>query len=436
MVVASRAGRHGDRGDRRERRPTRSSARVVEPAVGHARPSRPGRSPSRSGSTPAQVTRAVTTLLGCYRAFRDLDATMVEINPLVVTTDGQLLALDCKMTFDDNALFRRPNVSELRDYAEEDPRESQAAEYGLNYVALDGEIGCIVNGAGLAMAHDGHDQARRRLAGQLPRRGRRRLARAGLQRLPAGARRPQGRGDPGQHLRRHQPLRLGGAGRGASAVQGAQADGPAGGAARRHQRRGGPADPARRAGSTSSRRTRSPRRPRRSWPSSRPRAARPGMESHEHPHRRDGRASSSRASPATRRTFHGKEMIAYGTNLVGGVTPGKGGKRHLDRPVFNTVKEAVQAGGGRGEPSSSCRRRSAPTPSWRRRTRASGSICAITDGIPAQDMMMVKRYLLALSQGEAHHAHRPQLRRRHQPGQGDDRHHAGTHLHSAAPSAW
>jgi malate-CoA ligase subunit beta len=103
------------------------------------------------GLDAAQVTRAVTALLGCYRAFRDLDATMVEINPLVATTDGQLLALDCKMTFDDNALFRRPNVSELRDYAEEDPRESQAAEYGINYVALDGEIGCIVNGAGLAM---------------------------------------------------------------------------------------------------------------------------------------------------------------------------------------------------------------------------------------------------------------------------------------------
>jgi malate-CoA ligase subunit beta len=103
------------------------------------------------GLDAAQVTRAVTALLGCYRAFRDLDATMVEINPLVLTADGQLLALDCKMTFDDNALFRRPNVSELRDYAEEDPRESQAAEYGISYVALDGEIGCIVNGAGLAM---------------------------------------------------------------------------------------------------------------------------------------------------------------------------------------------------------------------------------------------------------------------------------------------
>jgi malate-CoA ligase subunit beta len=101
---------------------------------------------------PALVNRMATTLLGCYRAFRDLDATMVEINPLVTTTDGQLLALDAKMTFDDNALFRRPNVSELRDYAEEDPREAQASEFGLNYVGLDGEIGCIINGAGLAMA--------------------------------------------------------------------------------------------------------------------------------------------------------------------------------------------------------------------------------------------------------------------------------------------
>jgi len=101
---------------------------------------------------PAAVNRMVNLLIGCHRAFRELDATMVEINPLVLTSDGQLLALDAKMAFDDNALFRRPNVSELRDPNEEDPRESQAAEHGLNYVALDGNIGCLVNGAGLAMA--------------------------------------------------------------------------------------------------------------------------------------------------------------------------------------------------------------------------------------------------------------------------------------------
>jgi succinyl-CoA synthetase beta subunit len=124
---------------------------VVEPAVGMT-PFQAREIAFALGLDAAQVNRCATTLLGCYRAFRDLDATMVEINPLVLTKDGALLALDAKMTFDDNALFRRPEVSELRDYAEEDPRESQAAEYGINYVALDGEIGCIVNGAGLAMA--------------------------------------------------------------------------------------------------------------------------------------------------------------------------------------------------------------------------------------------------------------------------------------------
>jgi hypothetical protein len=84
--------------------------------------------------------------------FRDLDATMVEINPLVVTADGQVLALDCKMTFDDNAMFRQGDVAELRDLEEEEPSEVRAAAAGLSYVKLDGTIGCLVNGAGLAMA--------------------------------------------------------------------------------------------------------------------------------------------------------------------------------------------------------------------------------------------------------------------------------------------
>jgi malate-CoA ligase subunit beta len=124
---------------------------VVEPAVGmqsfQARELAYG-----LGLEGSQARAATTSILGAYRAFRDLDAAMVEINPLVVTKDGAVLALDCKMSFDDNALFRRPHVRELRDYAQEDPREAQAAEHGLNYVALDGDIGCIINGAGLAMA--------------------------------------------------------------------------------------------------------------------------------------------------------------------------------------------------------------------------------------------------------------------------------------------
>ena len=99
-----------------------------------------------------QVNQAVTVVEACYRAFRDLDATMVEINPLVVTEDGRLVALDAKMTFDDNALFRRQQISELRDKSQEDPLEMKAADRGLSYVGLDGNIGCIINGAGLAMA--------------------------------------------------------------------------------------------------------------------------------------------------------------------------------------------------------------------------------------------------------------------------------------------
>jgi malate-CoA ligase subunit beta len=104
------------------------------------------------GFEAGQVAVAVETVLGCYRAFRELDATMVEINPLVVTREGRLVALDAKMSFDDNALFRRPRISELRDKSQEDPRESRAADRGLSYVGLSGAIGCIINGAGLAMA--------------------------------------------------------------------------------------------------------------------------------------------------------------------------------------------------------------------------------------------------------------------------------------------
>jgi malate-CoA ligase subunit beta len=98
------------------------------------------------------MARAVTTILGAYRAFRDCDATMLEINPLVVMKDDRVIALDAKMSFDDNAMFRRPNVSSMFDAAQSDPREAQAAEHNLNYIGLEGEIGCIVNGAGLAMA--------------------------------------------------------------------------------------------------------------------------------------------------------------------------------------------------------------------------------------------------------------------------------------------
>ena len=100
----------------------------------------------------AQVAQMATVLKACYRAYRDLDATMVEINPLVVTGSGELVALDAKMSFDTNALFRRSEVSELRDRSQEEPRESTAGDHGLSYVGLEGNIGCMINGAGLAMA--------------------------------------------------------------------------------------------------------------------------------------------------------------------------------------------------------------------------------------------------------------------------------------------
>jgi succinyl-CoA synthetase beta subunit len=91
-------------------------------------------------------------MTGLYRLFRDQDLSLVEINPLVVTTDGELLALDGKINIDDNALYRRPDLSAMRDISQEDAREVEAAKHELNYITLDGNIGCMVNGAGLAMA--------------------------------------------------------------------------------------------------------------------------------------------------------------------------------------------------------------------------------------------------------------------------------------------
>jgi succinyl-CoA synthetase beta subunit len=99
-----------------------------------------------------QVGAAVRLLSGLYKAFTELDASLVEVNPMVVTGAGDVIALDAKMNFDDSALFRHPDVQELRDESEEDPAELEASAHDLNYVKLDGNIGCMVNGAGLAMA--------------------------------------------------------------------------------------------------------------------------------------------------------------------------------------------------------------------------------------------------------------------------------------------
>jgi succinyl-CoA synthetase beta subunit len=99
-----------------------------------------------------QINEAVRFMTGLYRAFVETDASLMEINPFITTTDGRLFALDAKINFDDNALFRHKDLKELRDINEEDPLEVEASKYSLNYIKLDGNIACLVNGAGLAMA--------------------------------------------------------------------------------------------------------------------------------------------------------------------------------------------------------------------------------------------------------------------------------------------
>jgi succinyl-CoA synthetase beta subunit len=124
---------------------------AVDPAVGlqpfHAR-----RLAFGLGLEGVQVRAATKLIGGLYRAFTESDASLLEVNPLVVTTDDRVIALDAKMNFDDNALYRHKDIEALRDESEEDPDERAAAEHELNYIRLDGSIGCLVNGAGLAMA--------------------------------------------------------------------------------------------------------------------------------------------------------------------------------------------------------------------------------------------------------------------------------------------
>jgi succinyl-CoA synthetase beta subunit len=104
------------------------------------------------GFGPEQGRGFAAVLTNLYRLFVDCDCSMVEINPLVVAGDGRVMALDAKFNFDDNSLFRHPEIAALRDPGEEDPREVEASRYHLNYIGLDGDIACMVNGAGLAMA--------------------------------------------------------------------------------------------------------------------------------------------------------------------------------------------------------------------------------------------------------------------------------------------
>ena len=167
-------------------------------------------------------------LTGLYKAFTEKDMSLLEVNPLVVTKDKRLICLDAKIGFDDNALFRHPEVSALRDVTEEDEKEIEASKYDLNYVALDGSIGCMVNGAGLAMATMdiiklyGMEPANFLDVGGSAVQGE---GRGGLQDHHL---RSEGEGHPGQHLRRHHEVRRHRRGRGRRG-QGGRAEGAAGG---------------------------------------------------------------------------------------------------------------------------------------------------------------------------------------------------------------
>jgi succinyl-CoA synthetase beta subunit len=134
-----------------EESPEKIFKEFINPAVGLA-PFQTRRLAFALGLEGEQVRAATKFMLAIWEAFRSADASLIEINPLIVTADGALLALDAKMTFDDNALYRHAEFKEMRDLSEEEPLEIEASKYSLNYIKLDGTIGCMVNGAGLAMA--------------------------------------------------------------------------------------------------------------------------------------------------------------------------------------------------------------------------------------------------------------------------------------------
>jgi succinyl-CoA synthetase beta subunit len=123
----------------------------IEPATGFE-PYQARRLAFALGLKPSQIAEAVRFMIGLYKAFIETDSTLMEINPFITTKDDELMALDCKINLDDNAMFRHKDLKELRDFTEEDPLEVEASKYALNYIKLEGSIACMVNGAGLAMA--------------------------------------------------------------------------------------------------------------------------------------------------------------------------------------------------------------------------------------------------------------------------------------------
>jgi succinyl-CoA synthetase beta subunit len=150
VVMASAAGGM-DIEEVAAKTPEKINKEYIDPGVG-LQPFQANKIAYWLGMSAQEAKHAVKILLGLYKAYIETDATLLEINPLITTTDGRVFALDAKVNFDDNALFRHADLRELRDITEEDPLEVEASKYGLNYIKLDGNVACMVNGAGLAMA--------------------------------------------------------------------------------------------------------------------------------------------------------------------------------------------------------------------------------------------------------------------------------------------
>ena len=357
---------------------------TIDPAAG-AQPYQ-GRAMAFSlGLEGKQVNQFADIFVNLVGMFDDLDCSLVEVNPLVVTGDGDVHCLDAKVNVDNNALYRQPAVAALRDPTQEDEREAQADEFGLNYVALDGSIGCMVNGAGLAMGtmdlvklHGGSPANFLDVGG-----GATEQAVAEAFKIILSGRRGEGRAD--QHLRWHRVLQ---------------------GHRRRHHRRGAPG------GRRSTRHRPFRGQQRRAW------SGRPGEERARHRSgvfpggRRDQGGGGGRRRTLSilidretrvvcqgftgaQGTLHSEQAIAYGTQLVGGVTPGKGGSTHLDRPVFDTVADALAETDATVSviyvPARFCK-----DSILEAIDAGIDLIVCITEGIPTLDMLIVKDRLDAL----------------------------------------
>jgi succinyl-CoA synthetase beta subunit len=150
VVMASAAGGM-DIEEVASKTPEKILKEYVDPGIG-LQPFQANKIAFWLGLNAQEAKAAVKLLLGLYKAYTETDSSLLEINPLITTGDGRVLALDAKINFDDNALFRHPDLRDLRDTTEEDPLEVEASKFGLNYIKLDGNVACMVNGAGLAMA--------------------------------------------------------------------------------------------------------------------------------------------------------------------------------------------------------------------------------------------------------------------------------------------